>query len=72
MTPLDTSIRHVLMLLRQHAESYVKEIVVEPTAWRQRSDELRQDLAWLEFVRDYPLPPDPRIPPAPPPFRRGQ
>jgi hypothetical protein len=64
---LDASIRHVLMLLRQHSEQYVAEIVVEPTAWRRRFDELKQDLHWLEFVRDYPLPP---LPPAPPPIRR--
>jgi hypothetical protein len=72
VTGIDASIRHVLQLLRHHAEQYVREIVVEPTAWRQRSDELKQDLHWLEFVRDYPLPPDPKIPlaPPPPPVRR--
>ena len=68
MNALDGAIRHVLMLLRKHSESYVQEIVVEPLAWRRRFDELKQDLAWLEFVRDYPLPPDPRIPPAPKPL----
>jgi hypothetical protein len=74
VTAIDGSIRHVLVLLRQHAEAYVAEIVVEPTAWRQRRDELRQDLDWLEFVRDYPLPPTAPLPPVPlppaPPFKR--
>jgi hypothetical protein len=66
---VDGAIRHVLMLLRKHSESYAAESVVEPLAWRRRYDELRQDLEWLEFVRDYPLPPTP--PPKPsglPPF----
>jgi hypothetical protein len=57
MNALDGAIRHVLALLRKHGENYVAEIVVEPTAWRRRFDELKQDLEWLEFVRDYPLPP---------------
>lgn len=73
MTAIDVSIRHALTLLRRHAEAYPKEIVVEPPAWRQRMNELKQDLHWLEFVRDYPLPPErpaPNMPPAPPTFRR--
>jgi hypothetical protein len=62
---VDGAIRHALMLLRKHSEQYVREIVVEPTAWRRRFDELKQDLNWLEFVRDYPLPPT-ELPPPPP------
>jgi hypothetical protein len=65
---VDGAIRHVLALLRKHAESYVREIVVEPDAWRRRFDELKQDLEWLEFCRDHPI--INRHVPPPPKFRR--
>lgn len=65
---IHAAIRHAHALLQQHTERYVQDILVEPAAWRRRYDELRQDLEYLEFVRDHrltkktlPLPPAPPL-----------
>ncbi|QDM16842.1 hypothetical protein FNL55_13175 [Tardiphaga sp. vice352] len=57
---IDGAIRHVLQLLRQHSEfyvgSYVENSAGDLLEWRSRYNELRQELARLEFMRDFPLP----------------
>ncbi len=67
MTTIDSAVRHAATLLREHAEKYTTEIMVEPLAWRRRYNELKQDLDWLEFVRDYPILSPPKNAPPPPP-----
>jgi hypothetical protein len=57
VSKIDAAIRHASTLLREHAERYPAEIIVEALAWRRRYDEQRQDLDWLEFVRDHPITP---------------
>ncbi len=54
---IDKACEHAYNLLRDHAERYRKEIVVEPTAWRSRFKELVEDLDWLEFCRSHRLAP---------------
>jgi hypothetical protein len=74
---VDKAIDHALTLFREHVERYPHEIVVEPTAWRTRCNELHQDLQWLLFCKRHLLaPPHPSNPqppkkyPPPPPYRR--
>lgn len=77
MTQVDKAIDHAFELLRAHVENYRHEIVVEPTAWRTRCNELHENLQWLLFAKRHPLaPPHPSNPttpkkyPPPPPVRR--
>jgi hypothetical protein len=66
VTEIEKAVAHASTLLREHCEKYVAEMHVEPVAWRRRYAEIREELDWLEFSRDYPL----RSPlPPMPPFR---
>ncbi|MCK1311604.1 MULTISPECIES: hypothetical protein [unclassified Bradyrhizobium] len=61
-TEIDKAVEHVFTLFREHVERYPQEIVVEPSAWRTRCDELHQDLQWLLFCQAHPLAPKPPRP----------
>lgn len=73
---VDKAVAHAYTLFREHVERYRTEILVEPSAWCKRCDELHQNLQWLIFCRDYPLTPRRKLPPRdypptpPPAFRR--
>lgn len=69
---VDKAIEHAFTLFREHVERYRTDIFVEPSAWRTRCEELHQDLQWLLFCKDHPLPRGPKaLPPRypPPPHR---
>lgn len=70
---VDKAIEHAFTLFREHVERYRTDILVEPSAWRTRCEELHQDLQWLLFCKDDPLPREPKVLPPryppPPPHR---